>query len=406
MAVMATQPLVAVELGTTRTVVAVGEYQNNGLVLTAVGTYPTTGVRKGHVVSVEQAETGLVAALRQAEQSGNLTIAQVLLGVSGGHIQTVGNVGNIPIQSRDHVVTQDDVNEVTELAKSLNLDDSRTLLHAFSQTYSVDDMEGIFDPVGMTGGQLALHMLIVHGARARFDNAVTVFRNASVGVQDTVFGVCAASLAVLSAEQKKNGVLLIDLGGGTTDYAVFANDVIATAGSIGVGGDHITNDIALAFNITSVQAEELQRKEGSAKIDADASGRRLTLPQSTGFPARSFGVRALQTVINARMEETLCVVRARLDDEGMLPLLGAGVVLTGGGTQLRNICPVAQRLFGLPCQVGVLRNIACATTIDPTPDLATVAGLLLYGYEHGCDGDRIRPMRTRVKKIIEDIFKR
>jgi cell division protein FtsA len=258
----------------------------------------------------------------------------------------------------------------------------------------------------MTGGQLALHMLIVHGARARFDNAVTVFRNASVGVQDTVFGVCAASLAVLSAEQKKNGVLLIDLGGGTTDYAVFANDVIATAGSIGVGGDHITNDIALAFNITSVQAEELKRKEGSAVIDADASGRRLTLPQSTGFPARSFGVRALQTVINARMDETLRVVRARLDDEGMLPLLGAGVVLTGGGTQLRNICPLAQHLFGLPCQVGVLRNIACATTIDPTPDLATVAGLLLYGYEHGCDGDRIRPMRTRVKKIIEDIFKR
>jgi cell division protein FtsA len=148
---MATQPLVAVELGTTRTVVAVGEYQDNErLVLTAVGTYPTTGVRKGQVVAVEQAETGLIAALRQAEQSGNLTIAQVLLGVSGGHILTVGNVGNSPIQGRDHVVTQDDVNEVTELAGSLNLDDSRKLLHTFSQTFSVDDMDGILDPVGMT----------------------------------------------------------------------------------------------------------------------------------------------------------------------------------------------------------------------------------------------------------------
>jgi cell division protein FtsA len=404
---MATQPLVAVELGTTRTVVAVGECQDDErLVLTAVGTYPTTGVRKGQVVAVEQAETGLVAALRQAEQSGNLTIAQVLLGVSGGHIQTVGNVGNSPIQGRDHVVTQDDVNEVTELAGSLHLDDSRKLLHTFSQTYSVDDMEGIFDPVGMTGGQLALNVLVVHGARARFDNAVAVLRNASVGVQDTVFGVCAASLAVLSPEQKKNGVLLIDLGGGTTDYAVFVNEVIAAAGSIGVGGDHITNDIALAFNITSVQAEELKRKEGSAVIDADASGRRLTLPQSPGFPPRSFGVRGLQTVINARIDETLRVVRARLDEEGLLPLLGAGVVFTGGGTQLRNLCPLAQHLFGLPCQIGVLRNITCAAPVEPAPDLATVAGLLLYGFEHGCDGERIRPMRTRVKKIIEDIFKR
>jgi cell division protein FtsA len=404
---MASQPLVAVELGTTRTVVAVGEYQDNErLVLTAVGTYPTTGVRKGQVVAVEQAETGLIAALRQAEQSGNLTIAQVLLGVSGGHILTVGNVGNIPIQSRDHVVTQDDVNEVTELAGSLHLDDSRKLLHTFSQTYSVDDREGIYDPVGMTGGQLALNVLVIHGARARFDNAVAVLRNASVGVQDTVFGVCAASLAVLSPEQKKNGVLLIDLGGGTTDYAVFANDVIAAAGSIGVGGDHITNDIALAFNITSVQAEELKRKEGSAVIVADASGRRLTLPQSPGFPDRSFGARALQTVINARIDETLRVVRSRLDDEGLLPLLGAGVVLTGGGTQLRNICQLTQHLFGLPCQIGVLRNIACAAAIEPAPDLATAAGLLLYGFEHGCDGERIRPMRTRVKKMIEDIFKR
>ncbi len=404
---MAIQPLVAVELGTTRTVVAVGECDANArLVLTAVGTYPTTGVRKGQIVAVEQAETGLVAALRQAEKSSNVTIAQVLLAVSGGHIQTVGNIGNIPIQGRDHLVTSDDVNEVIELAGSLNLDDSRKLVHTFTQTYAVDDMAGIFDPVGMTGSQLALNVLMVHGARARFENAVTVLRNASVDVQDTVFGVCAASLAVLSADQKKNGVLLIDLGGGTTDYAVFVNDVIAAAGSIGVGGDHITNDVALGFNITSVQAEELKRKEGSAVIDADASGRRLSLPQSPGFLDRSIGVRALQTVINARIDETFRVVRAHLDDEGVLPLLGSGIVLTGGGTQLRNIGKLAQQTFGLPCMIGSLRNISCAPSIDPTPDLATVAGLLLYGFEHGSDGERIRPMGKRVKKMIEGMFKR
>jgi len=403
---MAMPPLVAIELGTTRTVVAVGECGDDRLTLTAVGTYPTTGVRKGQIVAVEQAEAGLVAALRQAEQNSNVTIGQVLLAVTGGHIQTMVNLGNIPIQGRDHLVTQDDVNEVTELAASLNLDDSRRILHTLAQAFTVDDMGGVFNPVGMTGSQLALNMLVIHGARARFENVMTVLRQASVDVQDTVFGVCAASLAVLTPEQKRAGVLLIDLGGGTTDYAVFANDVIAAAGSIGVGGDHITNDIALAFNIPSVQAEDLKRREGSALIEPDASGRRLTLPQGPGFPDRTFGVRALQTVIHARMDETLRVVRSRLDEEGVLPLLGAGVVLTGGGTRLRNIHALVQQTFGLPCMDGVICNLACASSIEPSPDLATVAGLLLYRYEHGGDDMLIRPVGKRIKRLFEGMFKR
>ena len=403
---MAMPPLVAVELGTTRTVVAVGECNDDGrLVLTAVGTYPTTGVRKGQVVAVEQAETGLAAALRQAEQNGNLTIRQVLLGVSGAHLQSVVNLGNIPIQGRDNSVTQDDVDEVTDLAATVHLDETRKAIHTFLQTFTVDDMEGIGNPVGMAGSQLALTVLVIHGARARFENVATVFRHVSVEVEDTVFSVCAASLAVLTPEQKKNGVLLIDLGGGTTNYVVFANEVVAAAGSLGVGGDHITNDIALGFNIPSVQAEELKHREGSAVIEPDAAGRRLTLPQSPGFPDRSIGVRALQTVVHARIDETLRVVRARLDEEGMLPLLGAGVVLTGGGSRLKNIVPLAQQTFGIPCRIGALCNIACAPGIEPAPELATVAGLLLYGFEHGGGKRLSRPLGKRVKKIFEGIFK-
>lgn len=403
---MAMPPLVAVELGTTRTVVAVGESTDDSrLMLTAVGIYPTTGVRKGQVVSVEQAETGLVAALRQAEQSGNLTIRQVLLGVSGAHLQSVVNLGNIPIQGRDNSVTQDDVNEVTDLAATVHLDETRKAIHTFLQTFTLDDMEGISNPVGMTGNQLALTVLVIHGARARFENVATVFRHVSVEVEDTIFGVCAASLAVLTPEQKRTGVLLIDLGGGTTNYVVFANDVVAAVGSLGIGGDHITNDIALGFNIPSVQAEELKQKEGSALIDPDAAGRRLTLPQSPGFPDRSIGVRSLQTVTHARIDETLRVVRAKLDEEGMLPLLGAGVVLVGGGSRLKNVVPLAQQTFGLPCMIGLPRNIVCAPSIEPGPELATVAGLLLYGFEHGGGKHLSRPLGKRIKKFFEGIFK-
>lgn len=404
---MVIAPLVAVELGTTRTVVAVGEC-NDGerLVMTAVGTYPTTGVRKGQVVAVEQAEVGLVAALRQAEQSGNLTIRQVVLGVSGAHLQTVVNIGNIPIQGRDNIVTQDDVGEVTDLASTIHLDESRKIIHTFLQTFTVDDMEGIGNPVGLTGSQLALTTLAVHGARSRFENIATVFRHVSVEVQDTVFSVCAASLAVLTPEQKKNGVLLIDLGGGTTNYVVFANDVVAAAGSLGIGGDHITNDLALGFNIPSVQAEDLKHKEGSALIDPEAAGRRLTLPQSPGFPDRSIGVRALQTVTNARIDETLRVVRAQLDEEGVLPLLSAGVVLTGGGSRLKNICELGQRTFGLPCTIGSFHNISCAPPLESAPELATVAGLLLYGFRHGGEDRLIRPLGKRMKHFFEGMFKR
>ena len=394
---MAMPPIVAVEIGTTRTVVAVGECDTSGnLNLTTIGTAPTTGVRKGQIVSIDQAESGLSTALRQAEQGGLFTIRQVILAISGAHIQSTVNAGNIPIQGRDNIITQDDVDEVYDIASSLRLDLSRKPIHIFQQSFSIDDMTGIGNPVGMTGSQLASSALIIHGANTRFENVASVFRRVSVETRDTVFGVCAASLAVLSPEQKKSGVLLIDLGGGTTNYVVFANDVAATAGSLGIGGDHITNDIALAFNIPTSQAEELKITEGSATIDPDSAGRKVILKQSVGFPDRSVGVRSLHTAINARVEETLRVVRAKLDEEGVLPLLGAGVVLVGGGSHLSHITDLARQVFGLPCTIGTLRNIACAPTIEPSADLAIVAGTLIYEFMYG---EGKRPGRGLAKHI-------
>jgi len=400
---MAIPPIAALEIGTTRTVMCVGETNESGRVkITGVGTYPTIGVRKGQVVDLSQARVGVESAAKQAEKQADVSIWQVLLATSGGHIQAGVNPGMVTIRSNDHVVSREDIEEVTENAKEVQVEADRQVLHTITQAFTVDDQPGIVKPEGMRCKVLTLNVMAVHGLKNRIDNAVNAAKSAQLDVSDVAFsGVCAA-LAVLTPEQKRNGVVLIDLGGGTTNYIAYCNNVISAVGCVAVGGDHVTNDIALAFNIPLNRAEEVKRAEGCAVIDAESGGRRVVLPADVGFEERVLSCKALHTVINARMDETFRMLRSRLDEAGVLPHLGGGVVLTGGGAYLRKATDLAQRVFGLPCRIGLPVNVDGLEKAEQPAALSTAAGLALYGrmtYED-------RGLFSPVKNIFKGWFGR
>ncbi|HRR33621.1 MAG TPA: cell division protein FtsA [Kiritimatiellia bacterium] len=399
---MTIPPIAALEIGTSRTVVCVGESDGGRVKITGVGSYPTTGVRKGQMFDLVQARTGVETAVKQAEKQSDVSIWQVLMALSGGHIQSTVNPGMLTIRSSDHMVTRDDIEEVTENAKEVQIDPDRQVMHTITQTFTVDDQPGVVRPEGMRCKVLSLNVMAVHGLKSRIENAVHVAKSADLEVTDVAFsGVCAA-LSALTAEQKRNGVVLIDLGGGTTNYIAYSNDVVVAVGSVAVGGDHVTNDIALAFNIPQNRAEELKRAEGAALIDTEGGAGRIVLKADVGFEERTLSCKALHTVINARLDETLRVVRTRLLEAGVLPNVGGGVVLTGGGAYMRKITELAHRIFGVPCRVGVPVNVDGLEQAEQPAALCTAAGLVLYGHMTYED----RGMLAPVKNIFKGLFRR
>ena len=399
---MAIPPIAALEIGTSRTVLCVGEHDagSGRMKITGVGTYPTTGVRKGQIFEMSQARVGVEAVSKQAESQADVSVWQVLLATSGSHIQSAINPGVVTVRSGDRVVTREDVDEVNEIANSVQVEADRQILHTITQSYTLDDQPGIVHPEGMRCKTLALNVMAVHGLKNRIDNAVSVAKSAQLDVSDVAFsGICAA-LAVLTPEQKRNGVLLLDLGGGTTSYIAYCNNVISAVGCVAIGGDHVTNDISLAFTIPLNRAEEVKRTEGCAVIEPETAGRRVTLRADAGFEERVISCKALHTVINARMDETFRVLRSKLDDSGVLPHLGGGVILTGGGAYLRKAAELGQRIFGLPCRVGLPANVDGLEKAEQPAALATAAGLVIYGQMTYEDRGLLSPLRKLFKGVF------
>jgi cell division protein FtsA len=296
---MAKNFLAVLEIGSTRTVLLIGEPIDGRRVnVLGRGVARTTGVRKGLIVELKQAQAGVETALRQAEDAANVNVGEIMLVVSGAHILTSPGEGSLPIRAADGKVTRDDMEEVRELAHAGRPDGDRAVLHALPQFYRLGDLDDIVNPEGMRGKQLRLGTIFIHGQRDRIDDAVNLLKNLSLDTREIAFGGLTAGTAVLTPEQRNHGVLLVDLGGGTTNYVVFVRNTVIAAGSLGIGGDHVTSDISQAFGIGMSQAEALKLADGCAVIDPDRSGRRVELQAGvTSGSARSVSVKALHTVM-------------------------------------------------------------------------------------------------------------
>jgi cell division protein FtsA len=375
------QPIVALEVGTSKVVALVGEMREDGhIVISGIGQTPARGVRKSEVVDFQNAQACVRSALGEAEERSQVAIHKVHLAISGAHIQCASNRGSVPVGNPQEGITPRDVSQVMNVARAIRLPEDRELLHTVCQYFTIDDHEPVVRPEGFVGSKLTLEMLILHGVRNRLQNTVRVVTSLDMEVQDTAFAGLCAALAVLTPEQKEHGALVIDLGGGTTSYVAYAGNVLTTAGTLGVGGDHITNDIALAFKIPLAQAETLKKEHGAALVDAAAPDRRIEIAAEDGFRRVSVSLRALQTVIHLRTAELLTIVRDKLAAERALPHLAGGVILTGGGAHLRQIAALAEKIFDQPCVPGRSRGITGQALATDAPEYMAPLGMVRYGF--------------------------
>lgn len=401
---MAIPPVAALEIGTTQTVVCVGECDasRTRMRITGIGSCPSLNVRKGEIQDMERVCTCIEKAVKEAEKTSGVDIWQALLAVSGEHIDVISRTVMLPIEASDHTVTREDVEELLDKVNEMQVEHGRQILHTIPQRFTLDNNNDIVKPEGLVGDMLSMDLLAVHGMKHRIDNAINAARHAKIDVSDVVFAGVGAMLSVLTAEQKRNGVLLIDMGGGTTSYVMFNNNCCTAMGCLAVGGDHVTNDIALAFNIPITKAEQIKKTEGSAVIDMQSSKKRIVLEAEINFDERTISCRALQTVIHARIDELLQIIRDKLLEIDPILHLGSGVVLVGGGAYLHGVVEAAEKVFGVKCSIGTLAQIDGIDGIDQPAALASVAGLLV----HGMNSYEEQGVMVSVKQFFKRMIKR
>jgi len=374
-------PIAVLEIGTSEVRVLVAEPREDGvLMITGIGRAASSGVRKSEVWDVDNAKVCVKKALLEAEDNSQVAIEEVFLVFSGCSIRQMVNRGTVSVMSEDRVIGGEEREEVMEVARAVNLAHDQEILHSICGKFHIDDQkDGVLNPDGMVGSRLSLDMLLLYGQSNRMANLLRVTEEASVEVADRAFGGLCCGLSVLTPSQKEVGGILIDLGAGTTDYVVYADKVIALAGSLGVGGDHVTNDLSVGLNLSTSQAERLKVKYGAAMVDLSARGRRIAIPPETGFRARDVLSRDVNTIIHARMEEVFELVKAQVRKEVKKQTFGAGVILTGGGARMRRVQDLASRVFEMPCHIGYPKDVSGLALPTESPEFAAPVGMLKYG---------------------------
>ena len=377
----------ALEIGTTRTVLAIGEAAvGDKLKVTCHAEIPSTGVRKSQILDINQATQSIRSVLREIEKKqlavGNsITIGNAFLVVSGQHVKADSFTGTAQIARGK--VTAEDMNEVGHNTRAMVLPKDRELLDFVDRAYGVDDIGGISDPKGMSGRVLKLDAIQIHADANRINNARTAANEAHLEIREPLFAATCVGDAVLSDLEKRNGALVLDIGGGSTGFAAYSDGYLAYTGVIGVGGDHITNDIAHAFQTTQAQAEELKIRDASAMIGTNSGEPRVKIPGSSPLmESRTIYRRALDTVVNARLRELFGILREKLEEADLLHRLHAGAFITGGGAAMRGIDALIQRELCMPVRTGVPINVDGLSDERHPEAFASVAGALLYAHRN------------------------
>lgn len=372
--------IVGLEIGTSKVCAVVGELNDEGaLNIVGLGQARSRGVRKGEIVDARAVEEDVRHAIVEAEQMADVEIRSVYLGVTGGHIRGFNNRGVHPVVSADREISEEDVQDVVKNAKAINLPADNSVLHAIRQHFLVDGHQGVTDPVGMLGARLEVEVHVVHGHLNRLQNAIRVVKGMQVEVDEVVFNGLASSLAVLSPEQKELGALVIDIGGGTTEYVVCSGGVIKHTGVLAVGGDHLSNDLAFGLKVPLGRAEQLKLEHGSALLDAAGKGQSLNLSSQPGLPPISLNLDHLHRIIALRLEELFQLIAQDLAQAGLLDFLRAGVFLCGGGARLPGLPQLAERVLDLPVSVGKTSSVNGLTSTLDQPEFATPIGLAKFG---------------------------
>ena len=378
-------PLItALEIGTTTIKVLMGEVrEDGGLMVAGIGECESRGVHKGEIIDFDLALNAVRRALEEAESNAHRAIGEsIYLAASGGRAESRLHQAGIPVlneyEETGGEITADDIDHALEVARKVPLADDRIRLHTLQQTFEVDGRGGIVNPEGMLAQDLKVGMLLIHGRRSTVENLKKLLQAVPVTCADAAFAGFCSALAVLTPEQKRAGAVVIDLGGGTTDFVVFNAGVVRLAGSIAVGGSHVTEDICSGLNINRRQAESLKKESGNAVINAMAGEQSFSVPAEGGFSGRVVRSVTLHTIIHARMEETFRLIADQIEANGLLGVLSAGIVLTGGGSALEGAVDLAQQVFNAPAQIGKVTDCVGVSTKKEGARFAAVIGAIRY----------------------------
>jgi len=394
------QIIVGLEIGTSKVCAVVGEIRADGTIkILGVGEAPSRGVRKGEIVDFETVGKCVREALVDAEEKSDVMIGSVYLGVTGAHVGSFNNRGAVHIPEDREEIDEQDFEDVQANAREVSIPAQNMFLHTILQHYYVDGQDGILNPIGMLGRKLEADFHIIHGIGNRIKNSVRCVKELDIEVLDVVFNPLAAAQVVLDQNQKNLGALVIDMGGGTTEYLVYVDGAVKASGCIAIGGDHITNDLSLGLRIPMARAEKLKLEDGSVIIGQSTPGEMVVLRDETGFVGKEVEREMLNTIIHMRVRETFDLLRRELEPLNFLPYLGAGVQLTGGCSLLKGIDHLAEDVFGIPVHLTHAQTMSGLTSAFENPQLS--AGIGLIKYAQAMQPERPRGLFSRIAKKLK-----
>jgi cell division protein FtsA len=372
--------LVGLDIGTSKVVAIVGELQDdNSLEVIGFGMHPSRGLKKGVVVNIESTVSSIQRAVEEAELMAGCEIHSVYAGIAGSHVRSLNSHGTAPI--RDGEVTRGDVDRVIDAARAVAIPADQKILHVLPQEFIIDGQEGIREPIGMSGVRLEARVHMVTGAASAAQNIVKCVQRCGLEVEDIVLEQLASSYAVLTEDEKELGVCLVDIGGGTTDIAVFNAGAIRHTAVIPIAGDQVTNDIAISLRTPTQYAEEIKIKYACALSQLAAADETIEVPSVGDRPPRRLARHTLAEVVEPRYEELFGLIRDQLRRSGFEESVAAGVVLTGGSSKMEGAVELAEEVFHMPVRLGLPQHVRGLGDVVRNPIHATGVGLLLYALQ-------------------------
>jgi cell division protein FtsA len=374
--------VVGLDIGTTKICCIVGEVTHDGgseptIDIVGIGTAPSSGLRKGVVINIDSTVESITKAIEEAELMAGVEISTVYAGIAGGHIKSFNSTGIVAVKDRE--ITEQDVQRVIDAAKAVAIPLDREVIHIIPQEYMINGQDGIRDPIGMSGVRLESKVHIVTGAVSSAQNIIKCANKAGLNVAEICLEPIASAEAVLSQDEKDLGVILVDIGGGTSDIAIFKDGAIVHTGVLAIGGNHITNDISVGLRTPQNEAEKIKIKYGCAMASMVKPDETIEVAGVGGRKARVLARRLLAEIIEPRVEEIFSLIQREIMTSGFQDVLSGGVVITGGATLLEGMPELAEFVFEMPVKRGLPMNIGGLRDVVNSPKFATGVGLLKFG---------------------------
>ncbi|MCS7150328.1 MAG: cell division protein FtsA [Caldimicrobium sp.] len=394
--------LLVVDVGTTKICALIGEERDGKLWVTGMGVSPALGLKRGSVVNIEEATQSIKSAIEKAQGQAKVDLTFVLTSVAGSHVKIQPGMGVVALKEKE--VTSKDVEEVLASAQAVDISQDRILLHVIPQEFVVDQTRGITQPIGMTGVRLEAHVQLITAQRSHVQNLLRCFENLGLEVDGVVFQGLASAEAVLTSEEKDLGVLLIDFGGGTSDFVIYKEGVLKFAGSVPVGGELLTGDLAVCLRTTKGEAEKLKIERGICLRELVDEDETIEVPGIGNRPARSISKKLLAEILEERVRELLILIESEIKAFPKT-YLTSGVVLTGGSALLPGLIYLCDQILDLPARIGYPERLPGLTEEIYHPQYATAVGMLLYAYQNLPQGME-RPQKKegllgKLKKLLK-----